>query len=407
MEEDFHSPVNVDILRSDVTQDEQDSHPVPGLDRVSQDQPSQNRESLTKLHNPLSPRCDLEVKGQTECRPDSSDGPEGGGHLTESDLSPVNLLDQSGPDPNRASPQDGEHQVVHHSHRDLTTAAANQDGAGESCGSIPALVVTQADECPAPGAVVGPPLSPAPSEPQRAARPAHQVAPENLFTDLCSSSDGGDMTCCDLLSLRSDSVSLGSETSVSRRSEDDDTRSVTASSVTSLFHRVQLDPLEKAWLRSSALGNMAAQRQLLAQEPGLVVKKTALHWAAKQGRQEVVDMMLRSGADVNVRSGHTALHLAAIHGHQHVIHALVNTYNAKTSVRDYHGKTALHYWSGCSDVFASAESQSGERFSRGRRTQRYVLPSLLLTRSRSQGQINLEFGAGPQSSIYDMLDLHV
>ncbi|XP_069384512.1 serine/threonine-protein kinase WNK4 isoform X3 [Paralichthys olivaceus] len=201
-----------------------------------------------------------------------------------------------------ASPQDGEHQVVHHSHRDLTTAAANQDGAGESCGSIPALVVTQADECPAPGAVVGPPLSPAPSEPQRAARPAHQVAPENLFTDLCSSSDGGDMTCCDLLSLRSDSVSLGSETSVSRRSEDDDTRSVTASSVTSLFHRVQLDPLEKAWLRSSALGNMAAQRQLLAQEPGLVVKKTALHWAAKQGRQEVVDMMLRSGADVNVRS---------------------------------------------------------------------------------------------------------
>jgi len=30
--------------------------------------------------------------------------------------------------------------------------------------------------------------------------------------------------------------------------------------------------------------------------------QTALHWAAKQGRQEAVDMMLRSGADVNVRS---------------------------------------------------------------------------------------------------------
>ncbi|XP_034443042.1 ankyrin repeat domain-containing protein SOWAHC-like [Hippoglossus hippoglossus] len=115
-------------------------------------------------------------------------------------------------------------------------------------------------------------------------------------------------------------------------------------------------------------------------------------------------MMLRSGADVNVRSGYTALHLASIHGHQHVIHALVNTYNAKTSVRDYHGKMALHYWSGCSDVFSSAESQAGER---GRRTQRYALPSLLLTRSRSQGQIHLEFGAVPQSSIHDMLDLHV
>lgn len=44
----------------------------------------------------------------------------------------------------------------------------------------------------------------------------------------------------------------------------------------SLFHRVQLDPLEKDWLRSSALGNVAAQRQLLAQEPGLVLKKVEL-----------------------------------------------------------------------------------------------------------------------------------
>ncbi|XP_054862414.1 ankyrin repeat domain-containing protein SOWAHC [Amphiprion ocellaris] len=85
-------------------------------------------------------------------------------------------------------------------------------------------------------------------------------------------------------------------------SEDDDTRSVAASSVMSLFHRLQLDPLEKDWMRSCASGNMAAQRQLLAQEPSLVLKKTALHWAAKQGRQEAVDMMLRSGADVNVRS---------------------------------------------------------------------------------------------------------
>ena len=30
--------------------------------------------------------------------------------------------------------------------------------------------------------------------------------------------------------------------------------------------------------------------------------QTALHWAAKQGCQDAVDMMLRSGADVNVKS---------------------------------------------------------------------------------------------------------
>ncbi|AWP09045.1 putative ankyrin repeat domain-containing protein SOWAHC-like [Scophthalmus maximus] len=118
-------------------------------------------------------------------------------------------------------------------------------------------------------------------------------------------------------------------------------------------------------------------------------------------------MMLRSGADVNVKSGYTALHLASIHGHRHVVHALVNTYNAKTSVRDYHGKTAPHYWSGGSDVFAREDSQSGARLSRGRRTQRYVLPSLLLTRSRSHGQLHLEFVTAPQSTSHDVLNLHV
>ncbi|XP_044211619.1 ankyrin repeat domain-containing protein SOWAHC-like isoform X1 [Thunnus albacares] len=136
---------------------------------------------------------------------------------------------------------------------------------------------------------------------------------------------------------------------------------------------------------------------------------TALHWAAKQGRQEAVDMMLCSGADVNVRShgGYTALHLASIHGHQHVVHILINTYNAKSNIRDYHGKMAAHYWSGCTDIFSRPDPQSGGRFSRIRRTQRYALPSLLLSRSRSQGQLNLEFGTPPQSASHAALDLQV
>ncbi|XP_041794648.1 ankyrin repeat domain-containing protein SOWAHC [Chelmon rostratus] len=329
------------------------------------------------------------------------------------------------------------------------TAAANQEAAEESGGSVPALVITQAEEPLGPGPAVTPAE---PADPQRPQRPADLVIPVSpAEPGLSSSSDGGDMACSDLLSLRSDSLSLASEPTVSRTSEDDDNRSVTASSVMSLFHRVQLDPLEKDWLRSSALGNMAAQRQLLSQDSGLVLKKTALHWAAKQGRQEAVDMMLRSGADVNARSehfsvfvsrvstptsdsvemsflqeiiiiiiiiiiilipcvcpqGYTALHLAAIHGHQHVAHALINTYNAKTNLRDYHGKTAVHYWSGCSDAFNKPDCQSGSRFSRGRQTQRYVLPSLLMSRSRSQGQLNLDFGTVPQSVSQDALDLQV
>ncbi|CAL8292939.1 unnamed protein product [Boreogadus saida] len=45
------------------------------------------------------------------------------------------------------------------------------------------------------------------------------------------------------------------------------------SSVMSLYPRVQLDPLEKDWLRSSALGNICAQRLLLTQDPSLAHKK--------------------------------------------------------------------------------------------------------------------------------------
>ncbi|XP_047453003.1 ankyrin repeat domain-containing protein SOWAHC isoform X2 [Mugil cephalus] len=270
---------------------------------------------------------------------------------------------------------------------------ANQDGAGESGDGVPALVVTEVEERPA-----------------RVQDPERPVEVE-VEQELSLSDGGGDQTCCDLLSLRSDSLSLTSEATVSRRSEEDDTRSVTASSVTSLFHRVQLDPVERSWWRSSALGNTSSQRQLLSLEPSLVLKKdfisgTALHWAAKQGRQDVVDMMLRSGADVNVRSGYTALHLASIHGHQDVVRTLINSYNAKTTIRDYHGKTAVHYWSGCRDVFIREDAPAGGRLCRGRWTQRYVLPSLL-SRSRSQGQLRLDFGTLPPSTSHDALDLHV
>ncbi|KAK7891764.1 hypothetical protein WMY93_023727 [Mugilogobius chulae] len=210
-----------------------------------------------------------------------------------------------------------------------------------------------------------------------------------------------DMSCSDLLSLRSDSVSV----SGSRRSDwsqEDDTRSFTTSSVMSLMQRVQLGPLEKDWIRSCASGNTSAQRILLHQDPSLIHKKRckvwgvwgdfiSLHWATKLGLQETVELMIRSGADVNTRSGYTALHLASIHGHRHIALALVNLYNAKTNIRDYHGKMAAHYWNGSTEIFQKPHSQTVAVFSQRRRTQRYTLPSLLLSRSRSQELFHLEF----------------
>ncbi|XP_016331198.1 uncharacterized protein LOC107679978 isoform X1 [Sinocyclocheilus anshuiensis] len=128
-----------------------------------------------------------------------------------------------------------------------------------------------------------------------------------------SPSDGTELSSSDLLSLKSDTVSLLSEAAISCKSDEqegpeEDTRSIAASSVMSLFHRVQMDPIEKEWLRCAALGNATTLYLLLQQDPTLVSKKdfvtgfTALHWAAKQGRVEMADMMARSGVDVNQRA---------------------------------------------------------------------------------------------------------
>ncbi|XP_076590123.1 uncharacterized protein LOC143322671 [Chaetodon auriga] len=320
--QDQHSP---ESLKQD--QEQQSLH--SGLDQVQvQDKDSIQAEEGHHRCPPDPPQDPLEV-------------PEG--DQTEQSQDLVQKVDLD-----RVSPQDQDQDQ-------------DQEAAGESGGSVPALVITQAEEPRGPGPAAGP------AEPRSPQRPADLVTPLSpAEPSLSSSSDGGDMACSDLLSLRSDSLSLASEPTVSRTSEDDDNRSVAASSV-----------------------------------------MTALHWAAKQGRQEAVDMMLRSGADVNARSGYTALHLASIHGHQHVVHALINTHSAKTSLRDYHGRTAAQYWSGGSDAFHRPDCQPGPRFSRGRQTQRYALPSLLLSRSRSQGQLNLDFGTVPQSVSQDPLDLQI
>ncbi|CAM4735348.1 unnamed protein product [Leuciscus chuanchicus] len=117
---------------------------------------------------------------------------------------------------------------------------------------------------------------------------------------------------------------------------------------------------------------------------------TALHWAVKQGRVETVDMMLRSGADVNQRAGYTPLHLASLHGHGKIIQLLINNYNAKVNIRDYHGKMAAHYWTGSKDLFTEHRSHSAGSLSRGRRVQCYTQLSALLSRSHSNRNINAE-----------------
>uniref|UniRef100_A0A673GGF9 Ankyrin repeat domain-containing protein SOWAHC-like n=1 Tax=Sinocyclocheilus rhinocerous TaxID=307959 RepID=A0A673GGF9_9TELE len=111
--------------------------------------------------------------------------------------------------------------------------------------------------------------------------------------------------------------------------------------------KVRLDPLEKEWIFSAASGKLSHLAQLLKQDSSLANKKvgklTALHWAAKHGKEDMTTMLAEAGADINTKAGYTPLHIAALHGHRHIFDLLVRTYGAKENLRDYSGHIAYHY----------------------------------------------------------------
>lgn len=137
----------------------------------------------------------------------------------------------------------------------------------------------------------------------------------------------------------SDSVSQASSTT-----EDDGTS-------------VTLDPLEHEWMMCSSDGEWGSLYQLLACEPNLILKKdfvsgfTCLHWAAKQGKPELLALIVNFAKkhsvpiNINTRSsaGYTPLHLAAMHNHVEVMKLLIGAYDADVEVRDYNGKKACQY----------------------------------------------------------------
>uniref|UniRef100_A0A3Q3LCG8 Ankyrin repeat domain-containing protein SOWAHB-like n=1 Tax=Mastacembelus armatus TaxID=205130 RepID=A0A3Q3LCG8_9TELE len=108
---------------------------------------------------------------------------------------------------------------------------------------------------------------------------------------------------------------------------------------------VALDPIEKEWIYSAAGARIPDLSQLLRQDPSLANKKTALHWAAKHGNEDMATLVVNAGADVNTKSvsGYTPLHIAALHGHRHILDLLIGTYGAKENLRDYSGHLACHY----------------------------------------------------------------
>ncbi|KAK2880656.1 uncharacterized protein [Channa argus] len=252
MEGDFQEGHELQGSNTELTDGVMDP-PQDQLDRIAQDKCNQNTNSLKQDHikdqvQDKENNVENAAKEQKQWEPDL---PQHQFEIHLPDLSPaevdpstvhhhqlgsdVDLLQDeknSGLSPSHLDRDQiqAEHQDHAGSHQDqedqeLMSAAANKDKAGESGGSVPALLISQAEETSALTALLQSAASTA--EPSDSQRPSDLV-----FTDpgVSSSPDGGDMGSSDLLSLRSDSLSLASEPTVSRRSEEDDTRSVTASS---------------------------------------------------------------------------------------------------------------------------------------------------------------------------------
>jgi ankyrin repeat protein len=110
---------------------------------------------------------------------------------------------------------------------------------------------------------------------------------------------------------------------------------------------------EKKWFKYSQTCDLPQLKKLLDKDEDLVNKKdyftgfAAIHWAAKNGRVDVITWLYDQKAEVNIRTngGYSPLHIATIHKQEGTIHKLINTFDADINSRDYSGKKPRHYLS--------------------------------------------------------------
>ncbi|KJE91761.1 muscle ankyrin repeat protein 3 [Capsaspora owczarzaki ATCC 30864] len=74
---------------------------------------------------------------------------------------------------------------------------------------------------------------------------------------------------------------------------------------------------------------------------------TALHYASLHGHDDIVEVLVKCGAAVNMRNahGHTPLHFACQYNHKVAVAKLLNA-SAKFNVKDRNGNTPLHFCAG-------------------------------------------------------------
>ncbi|KAM7365226.1 hypothetical protein PAMP_016171 [Pampus punctatissimus] len=152
------------------------------------------------------------------------------------------------------------------------------------------------------------------------------------------------------------SIVLRSSVCLSSRS-DSDSASLVSSNLDEDRTSVTLDPLEHEWMMCASDGEWGSLSRLLDTEPSLILRKdfvtgfTCLHWASKQGKPELIALIINFAkqhnipisVDVRSNTGYTPLHIAAMHNRMEVVKLLVGAYNADVDIRDYSGKKACQY----------------------------------------------------------------
>eukprot|EP00747_Dinoflagellata_sp_TGD_P183741 gnl/TRDRNA2_/TRDRNA2_38852_c0_seq1.p1 gnl/TRDRNA2_/TRDRNA2_38852_c0~~gnl/TRDRNA2_/TRDRNA2_38852_c0_seq1.p1 ORF type:complete len:241 (+),score=53.99 gnl/TRDRNA2_/TRDRNA2_38852_c0_seq1:48-770(+) len=93
------------------------------------------------------------------------------------------------------------------------------------------------------------------------------------------------------------------------------------------------------------MGDPSLREKFLAQENDGMYGRTDLHMAARRGDTAAIEVLVLSGANINVQDmkrGYTPLHEAAWNGHAAAAEALIAS-GALVMVRDLRGYTPLHW----------------------------------------------------------------
>jgi hypothetical protein len=167
----------------------------------------------------------------------------------------------------------------------------------------------------------------------------------------------------------------------------------------------ELDPLEREWMLACASADLEALLSLLMRDDTLVNRRdflhgyTALHWAAKLGRCDIMSALILNGAFPNIKSngGFTALHLACQGGYDNAIAMLVRDHGANVNARDNSGRKPadmLNYSSPETIRAMLSDRQTGVRTAINHCSS--YLPSFSQPRSRL-GSLNNTWASMPNS----------